>query len=103
MVLLTAALLFAGDTGMNPERLARIPGRGREAAKLSVACHQRHDSRRRTAVDTIFRVMSMSKPITGVGVMILVDDGLLALSDPMRNICPSIGKRTHRVLLGSAI
>ena len=26
-VLLTAALVFAGDTGMSPERLARIPAR----------------------------------------------------------------------------
>src|SRR5258708_39475206 len=47
--------------------------------------------------DTIFRVMSMSKPITGVGVMILVDDGLLALSDPMEKHLPEYrGKNSSR-------
>ena len=36
--------------------------------------------------DTLFRIASMSKPVTSVAVMILVDDGRLRL--PIR--CPSI-------------
>ena len=39
--------------------------------------------------DTIFRLHSMSKAITSVAAMILVDDGKLALSDPVSAYIPS--------------
>jgi len=39
--------------------------------------------------DTIFRIYSMSKPITSVAVMILVDDGKIALSDPLSKYIPA--------------
>ncbi len=38
--------------------------------------------------DTIFQVASMTKPITAVGIMILVDDGLLAITDPVQKFLP---------------
>ena len=37
---------------------------------------------------TIFRIASMSKPITSVAVMILVDDGKLATTDPLSKFVP---------------
>lgn len=37
---------------------------------------------------TIFRTASMSKPITSVAVMILVDDGKLAVTDPLAKFVP---------------
>jgi CubicO group peptidase (beta-lactamase class C family) len=39
--------------------------------------------------DTIFRLYSMSKPITSVAAMMLVDDGRLALEDPVANYIPA--------------
>jgi CubicO group peptidase (beta-lactamase class C family) len=39
--------------------------------------------------DTIFRLYSMSKPITSVAVMMLVDDGKIALSDPLSKYIPA--------------
>jgi CubicO group peptidase (beta-lactamase class C family) len=39
--------------------------------------------------DAIFRIYSMSKPITSVAVMMLVDDGKIALSDPLSKYIPS--------------
>jgi CubicO group peptidase (beta-lactamase class C family) len=39
--------------------------------------------------DTIFRLYSMSKPITSVAVMMLVDDGKLALDDPLSKYIPA--------------
>ncbi len=39
--------------------------------------------------DTIFRLHSMTKAITSVAAMILVDDGKLALSDPVSTYIPS--------------
>ena len=38
--------------------------------------------------DALFRIYSMSKPITGVALMILVDRGLIKLSDPISKFIP---------------
>jgi CubicO group peptidase (beta-lactamase class C family) len=40
------------------------------------------------APDTIFRMYSMTKPVTGAAVMILVDEGKLALTDPVSSHIP---------------
>ncbi len=39
--------------------------------------------------DTIFRLYSMSKPITSVAAMMLVEDGKLALDDPLSKYLPA--------------
>ncbi len=39
--------------------------------------------------DAIFRIYSMSKPITSVAAMMLVDDGKLALDDPVSKYIPA--------------
>jgi CubicO group peptidase (beta-lactamase class C family) len=39
--------------------------------------------------DTIFRLYSMTKPVTSVAAMMLVDDGKLALSDPVSKYIPA--------------
>src|SRR4051794_30054878 len=39
--------------------------------------------------DTIFRLYSMSKPITSVAAMMLVDDGSIALDDPLSKSIPA--------------
>jgi len=39
--------------------------------------------------DTIFRLYSMSKPLTSVAAMMLVDDGKLALNDPLSKYIPA--------------
>jgi CubicO group peptidase (beta-lactamase class C family) len=38
--------------------------------------------------DTLFRIASMSKPVTSVAVMILVDDGRLTVTDPVSKYLP---------------
>jgi CubicO group peptidase (beta-lactamase class C family) len=38
--------------------------------------------------DTIFRIMSMTKPVTCAGVMLLVDEGRVALIDPVEKYLP---------------
>jgi len=40
--------------------------------------------------DAIFRLYSMSKPITSVAIMILVEDGRLSLDDPVRRFLPAL-------------
>ncbi len=52
------------------------------------------------ARDTIFRITSMTKPITAVAAMILVEDGKLKLDEPvdrwLPEICRSQGAAHHR-------
>jgi CubicO group peptidase (beta-lactamase class C family) len=47
------------------------------------------ESGRPMTADTIFRIYSMSKAITSVAAMMLVDDGKLALDDPVSKYIPA--------------
>lgn len=47
--------------------------------------------------DTIFRIASMTKPLTSVAVMILLEEGRLLLSDPVTRYLPAF-KKTPGVL-----
>lgn len=47
--------------------------------------------------DTIFRIMSMTKPVTAALAMILVEDGTIALDDPAERFLPELtGRRVMR-------
>ncbi len=92
--------------GFSAERLARIPamleeryiepgklphaalliGRGEEIAHLSVQGNARAGEALKD--DALFRIASMTKPITSVAFMQLVEEGRLALSDPVHRIIP---------------
>jgi CubicO group peptidase (beta-lactamase class C family) len=43
------------------------------------------------ALDSIFRIYSMTKPIVSVGVMMLVEEGKLLVSDPVSKYLPELG------------
>jgi CubicO group peptidase (beta-lactamase class C family) len=43
--------------------------------------------------DSIFRIASLSKAVTGVAAMLLIEDGALALSDPVERWLPELGGR----------
>jgi len=43
--------------------------------------------------DSIFRIASMSKPVVGVAAMLLVEDGAMALDDPVERWLPELGGR----------
>ncbi|RJF96090.1 serine hydrolase domain-containing protein [Noviherbaspirillum saxi] len=42
-------------------------------------------------LDTIFRIYSMTKPIVSVGVMMLIEQGNILLSDPVSTYLPELG------------
>ena len=47
--------------------------------------------------DAIFRIASLTKPITGVAAMLLIEDGAMALSDPVDRWLPELaGRRVLR-------
>ena len=97
----------APTPGLDTERLGRIPARmaafvarGRAAGIVTLVAHQGRvaslnavgvqDLEQQTPMrtDTIFQVASMTKPVTAVGIMILVEEGLLALTDPVEKHLP---------------
>jgi CubicO group peptidase (beta-lactamase class C family) len=45
------------------------------------------------ARDSIFRIASITKPITAAAVMMLVEDGQIALEDPVERWLPELGSR----------
>ena len=95
------------DVGMSSERLDRIAGSiqeyvrdGRISGGVSlVARHGKvvylkavgmadREAQKPMQIDGIFRLCSMTKPITAAAVMILYEEGLFALSDPVSNYLP---------------
>lgn len=53
-----------------------------------------------TGPDTLWRIYSMTKPVTGIAAMILVDEGKLKLDQPVGDFIPSF--RQSRVLVDPA-
>jgi CubicO group peptidase (beta-lactamase class C family) len=43
--------------------------------------------------DSIFRIASMTKPVTSVAIMMLIEDGKLSLDDPVSKYVPSFKER----------
>ncbi|WP_421119225.1 serine hydrolase domain-containing protein [Aquihabitans daechungensis] len=55
--------------------------------------HLDADPGRPTRRDTIFRISSMTKPVTAVAALQLVDDGVLGLDDPVDDLLPELADR----------
>jgi CubicO group peptidase (beta-lactamase class C family) len=91
----TEGLVHVRDYMRNEVASGKIPG--------AVLLIQRHgqpillgnfgvldvDSKRPMTSDAIFRLYSMSKPVTSVAAMMLVDDGKLSLDDPLSKYIPA--------------
>jgi CubicO group peptidase (beta-lactamase class C family) len=84
-----------GDYIKNEITAGRIPGaviliqqHGRPVYFESFGMRDTGNRRPMTA-DTIFRLYSMSKPVTSVAAMMLVEDGKLSLGDPLAKYIPA--------------
>jgi CubicO group peptidase (beta-lactamase class C family) len=53
--------------------------------------------------DAIFRIASLTKPIAAAGAMVLVDDGVLSVSDAVEKYLPELADRRVLRSLGSAL
>lgn len=95
------------NAGMDPERSARIPARMKEfvdsgviagavtlvarhgeVVSLKAVGYQDLETKTPMRTDSIFQIRSMTKPITAVGIMILLEEGRLLLSDPVEKYVP---------------
>ncbi len=56
------------------------------------------ESKKPVQKDTMYRLWSNTKPITGVATMICVEDGLLTLDDPISKYIPAFKNPVVRVL-----
>jgi CubicO group peptidase (beta-lactamase class C family) len=97
-----------GLSGPRLERLRQVLQRQVEAGRVSggVAAVVRNgrmvplqpvgtldlESKRPMRADAIFRIYSMTKPITSVAVLILLEEGRLRLSDPVSKYIPELGE-----------
>jgi CubicO group peptidase (beta-lactamase class C family) len=75
------------DDGRIPGAVALVARHGKIAYLQAVGMADR-SAGKPMRTDTIFRICSMSKPITAVAVMILYEEGRFALSDPVSNYLP---------------
>ncbi len=76
------------DKGQVPGFLAVIARKGK-IAHFETIGRQDVENKKLVKADTIFRIYSMSKPITSVAVMILYDEGRIQLDDPVENYIPA--------------
>ena len=77
------------DGGRFPHA-ALLIGRGDEVAHLSVMGNARPGEPLKS--DAIFRIASMTKPVTSIAFMQLVEQGRIALSDPVAKVLPDFAK-----------
>ncbi len=53
--------------------------------------------------DTLYRIYSMTKPVTGMAVMMCIDDGLIGLDQPLHEILPAFRDMQVQVQYDGAI
>lgn len=67
-------------------------GKGQEPATVIAAGHLAMDSRIAVDANSLWRIYSMTKPVTGIAAMILIDDGVLKLDQPVADFLPAFAK-----------
>ena len=75
------------ETGRLPCAYTLIQRRG-QIAHSSALGYMDVERKRALAEDAIFRIYSMTKPLTSVAMMMLVEEGLVALDDPVHRYIP---------------
>jgi CubicO group peptidase (beta-lactamase class C family) len=76
------------DSARLPCALTLVEHRG-EIAHFGAIGHMDVERQRPIAKDTLFRIYSMTKPITSIAFMMLVEQGLVALDDPVHRFIPA--------------
>lgn len=75
------------DTGRLPCAMTLIERRG-QLVHCSTQGQMDLERARPLQQDTLFRIYSMTKPVTSVALMMLVEEGLIALDDPVHRYIP---------------
>jgi len=75
------------DTGKLPCALTLVERNG-HVAHSSALGHMDLERKRPLQEDTIFRIYSMTKPLTSLALMMLVEEGRISLDDPVHRYIP---------------
>jgi CubicO group peptidase (beta-lactamase class C family) len=67
-------------------------GKGQDAAVFFGAGVQSNDSPTPVGPDTLWRLYSMTKPVTGIAAMLLIEDGKMKLDQPIADFLPAFAK-----------
>lgn len=67
-------------------------GKGQEAPVFFGAGVQSNDSSTPVGPDTLWRLYSMTKPVTGIAAMLLIEDGKMKLDQPISDFLPLFAK-----------
>jgi len=67
-------------------------GRGQEEPQIIARGRDSFTSFRESDGDSLYRIYSMTKPITGMAAMMLVDEGKIALDQPIAEILPAFAE-----------
>src|SRR5205809_303266 len=59
------------------------------------------ETKKPMATDTMFRIMSMTKPVVGVAVMMMIEEGKVRLNDPVSKFIPEFKNLKVGVLQGT--
>ena|SRR6185312_15016911 len=114
-----AAAQSGPPTGVNDAILSQIPQRiehfigehtvagavtlvahGKEVIEFNALGMADIEAGRTMQKDTIFQIMSMTKPVTGIGIMMLAEEGKLALRDPVEQYLPEFRGQRVRTNVG---
>jgi CubicO group peptidase (beta-lactamase class C family) len=68
--------------------IVTLVARHGQVAQLSAVGYQDVEGKKPMKTDSIFQVMSMTKPVTAVGIMMLAEEGKLAIGDPVEKYLP---------------
>ena len=88
---LDAALARHASTGAVPGLVALVARGGQ--VHVTSAGHKALGDSAPIGRDAIFRIASLTKPVTGVAAMLLIEDGAMALDDPVERWLPELGAR----------
>jgi CubicO group peptidase (beta-lactamase class C family) len=109
------------EVGFSPERLRRVDeviarhvqARNFSGAVTLVARHGRivhHEghglmdleTKKPMQKDAIFRIMSMTKPVVGVAILMMLEEGKVRLTDPVSRFIPEFGNQVVGVQIAGA-
>src|SRR6188508_2320915 len=104
------------SVGFSPARLARVSelmqrhidagtfagsvtlvARNGQAALIKAQGLADIESQRPMRTDTLFRIMSMTKPVVAVSILMLVEEGKVRLTDPVGKFIPELARLTVAV------
>lgn len=83
--------------------MVSVLGFGQKAPAVIAKGPQTRDGAAQADIDSLYRIYSMTKPITGLATIMLVDEGKLGLDQPLGEIIPAFKEMKVRTAGGGTV